>query len=161
MICPTCQHPRMRTYVTAPADKRDNHRVFRQRKCNSCGATTTTEEMFVHEVRQLERQAAGAGGAGAPSRPLATKDDARALADIEAELEGLLDASLAALKEALTSEDRADRAKVALAQWLVDDRREYRRVLAERAKETGIESSDPAIKQLADILSLVPDEDAA
>ena len=160
MNCPKCDTKRAPTVVTQPADKRDDGRVCRRRECKKCGHVFMSLELLLTDVRSMEQQALNSASSGSVVTPLPTQAT-QPLVDIENELEGLLAPSLNAIKDALKA-DSADRTKVDLARWLVADRREYRKALAEAANTTGTEHADPAVQQLANILALVPDpvEDA-
>jgi len=117
-----------------------------------------TLEIPAAELRALEQQAHNmvlSEGVGAPLPTSPTSP----LLDIETELEDLLRPSLDALNEVLTSAKDPNRTKVDTARWLVADRREYRKALAET--HGADESTEPAIAELASILSLVPDVEVA
>lgn len=154
MDCPNCDAKRIPTKQTIPADVRQDGRVYRSRKCKKCGTSLVTLEIPAVELRALEQMAHNQNlseGVGAPL-PVHTGGT---LLDIESELEDLLRPSLDALNEVLTSKKDVSRSKVDTARWLVADRREYRKTLAQT--HGADESDDPAIRELAKVLSLVPD----
>lgn len=154
MDCPKCGAKRAPTVVTVPADKREDGNVLRRRKCKACDLEFRTVEVLQTDWVVTQQQAVASALPGLtaplPSSPTAP------LIDIESELEDLLRPSLDALEEVLTSQVDIPKAKVDTARWLVADRREYRKALA---GAQGEEASDPAIAELAQILSLVPDSD--
>ncbi len=155
MDCPKCGAKRIPTKQTVPADNRTDGRVARMRTCRECSAHLHTMEIPTHELRALEQGLANIDpttGAGTPLPML----PAGRLLDIEGELEGLLQPSIDALAEVLTSGEDLPKEKVATARWLVADRREYRKALAEC--EGASESEDPAIAELAKVLHLVKPE---
>ena len=158
MDCPNCGMNRIPTKQTIPADRREDNRVLRKRTCKNCQTHLMTLEIPAAELRALEQQAHNmvlSEGVGAPLPTSPTSP----LLDIETELEDLLRPSLDALNEVLTSAKDPNRTKVDTARWLVADRREYRKALAETEGAEG--SQDPAIAELASILSLVPDVEVA
>ena len=140
--------------MTVPADKREDLRVYRVRRCKTCDQKFSSIEILLPDLRALEQQA-GSAANGVSLGPLPSSPTAP-LIDIEQELEGLLTPSLEALEEVLTSDSDLPKAKVDTARWIVADRREYRRNLAETPGAE--DSQDPAIAELAQILSLVPAE---
>ena len=156
MDCPKCGTKRAKTVVTVPADKREDGNVLRRRKCKACNQEFRTIEVLQTDWVVTQQQAVSSALPGLtaplPSSPTAP------LIDIEAELEDLLKPSLEALEEVLTSQEDIPKAKVDTARWLVADRREYRKALA---GAQGEESSDPAIAELAQILSPVPNPEEA
>jgi hypothetical protein len=151
MQCPACGTHRAHTIVTMPSDRREDGRVYRRKRCVNpkCRKEFTSFEMLVSEVQALERQSAPAGGW---SKPLPTTQPGP-LIDIEGSLEGLLKPSLEYIQTVLGSVDPSDRGKIDLARWLIDDRREYRKSLAEAHGEG---AEDPAVQELAKVLALVP-----
>ena len=151
MQCPACGTHRAHTIVTMPSDRREDGRVYRRKRCKNpkCKKEFTSFEMLVSEVQALERTSAPAGGW---TKPLPTTSSSP-LVDIESELEDLLQPSLEYIQTVLTSIDPSDRGKLDTARWLIDDRREYRKSLAEAQGES---HNDPAVKELARVLSLVP-----
>lgn len=156
MDCPNCGATRIPTKQTIPADVREDGRVYRKRTCKGCGSHLNTLEISFAELRALEQAAHNMTLSEGVGAPLPVHMGAPLL-DIEAELEDLLRPSLDALNEVLTSKKDVSRSKVDTARWLVADRREYRKSLAQ-AHGAG-ESEDPAIRELAKVLSLVPDSD--
>ena len=151
MDCPKCGGKRAPTVVTVPADKREDGNVLRRRKCKACDQEFRTIEVLQTDWVVTQQQAVASALPGLPA-PLPSSPTAP-LIDIESELEDLLRPSLDALNEVLTSKNDLPRSKVDTARWLVADRREYRKALAE---SQGEESNDPAIRELAQVLSLVP-----
>jgi hypothetical protein len=122
-----------------------------------------TTEIFSADHRDLVKRSKGVG-LDAHQRggtvlkaddigPLPTKVSTP-LTDIEDRLEQLLDKSLDTIEKAL-AEDAPNRVRVELARWVISDRREYRKTLAEVSDPNSEE--DPAIKQLAQVLQLVGD----
>jgi len=156
MRCPACKTDRAHTIVTQPSDHREDGRVYRRKRCKNptCKNEFTTFEMLVSEVKALESTGAPQGGW---TKPLPSSPTG-ALVDIEAELEELLEPSIRCIEETLTSGEASDRGKLDTARWLIDDRREYRKSLAESNPEG---TSDPAVAELAKILSIVPSEESA
>lgn len=164
MICSKCGTPRARVRSTKPADsEQGNGRIIRQRKCTNCGHLMMTTEIFSADHRDLVKRSKGVG-LDAHQRggtvlkaddigPLPTKVSTP-LTDIEDRLEQLLDKSLDTIEKAL-AEDAPNRVRVELARWVISDRREYRKTLAEVSDPNSEE--DPAIKQLAQVLQLVGD----
>jgi len=156
MDCPKCGATRAKTVVTVPADKREDGHVLRRRKCVACNQEFRTVEVLQTAWVETQHQAVSSALPGLPG-PLPSSPTAP-LIDLEAELEDLLRPSLEALEEVLTSQKDVPKSKVDTARWLVADRREYRRALA---GAQGEEASDPAIAELAQILSLVPNPEEA
>ena len=154
MQCPYCEGP-TKVILTIPANKRTDERHYRNRKCTSCGKGLITLELPAIELRELERAANNRTLTDGVGAPLPTRDNNIDLLDIESELETLLRPSLDAINEVLTSDKAVSRFKAETARWLVADRREYRRTLAQT--HGADESDDPSIRELARVLALVPD----
>jgi hypothetical protein len=70
-------------------------------------------------------------------------------------MESLLPSAITALRESLTDKEPS-KARVDVAKYVVEDRRQHRRALAEAATRTGIEPTDPAVAQLAALLAAMP-----
>jgi len=155
MLCPHCDGGPTKVVLTIPADKRTDKRHYRNRKCRSCGKGLVTLELPAIELRELERAANNRTLTDGVGAPLPTRNGDVDLLDIESELEGLLRPSLDAINEVLTSDKGVSRYRVDTARWLVADRREYRRTLAQTHGAS--ESDDPSIRELARVLALVPD----
>lgn len=148
MRCPSCGRE-TQTKKTVPASARTDGRVYRRRECTNpaCGVWTATFEITCEQVRQWEAMEAGLlDTPSTPSVPLPTVP-AAPLADIEAEMEALLAPAVDAIHDALRM-SAPNKAKVEVAKFVIGDRREYRRSLAQAA-EAGQEAEDPAVKQLA------------
>jgi len=154
MLCPHCDGP-TKVVLTVPANKRTDKRHYRNRKCKACGKGLVTLELPAIELRELDQRAGNRTLTDGVGAPLPTRDNNIDLLDIESELETLLRPSLDAINEVLTSDKAVSRYKAETARWLVADRREYRRTLAEQ--HGAQESDDPSIRELARVLALVPD----
>jgi hypothetical protein len=154
MLCPHCDGP-TKVVLTIPANKRTDKRHYRKRECRSCGKGLITLELPAIELRELEQAANNRTLSENVGAPLPTRNGDVDLLDIESELETLLRPSLDAISEVLTSNKAVSRYRVDTARWLVADRREYRRTLAEQ--HGAQESDDPSIRELAKVLALVPD----
>jgi len=158
MDCPNCGMNRIPTKQTVPADKREDGRVLRKRTCKSCKTNLMTLEIPATELRALEQRAHNmvlSEGVGAPLPTSPTSP----LLDLETALEDLLKPSLATLEEVLTSKKDVSRYKIDTARWIISDRREFRRVLASTSGAD--QSEDPAIAELASILSFIPEAEVA
>jgi hypothetical protein len=76
-------------------------------------------------------------------------------------MESLLTPAITALRESLLHPD-PNKVRVDVAKYVIEDRRAHRRALAQANATTGGTTDDPAMKQLVNILKLVPsDEDVA
>ena len=157
MNCPKCDTKRGKIIVTQPADRRDDGRCARHRKCLVCNHSFHTLEIVVSEVRQMEQQALSHASTASYSGPLPSHPTGP-LVDIEHELEELLQPSLTTLLNTLQDPAEPNKVKVDTARWLVADRREYRKALAEAANASDTPAEDPSIRELARVLSLVPQQ---
>jgi hypothetical protein len=154
MKCPACQGPTS-AVQTIPAEKRQDGRVYRVRKCRSsdCGVTHSTLEILHSEAK------GGIAPYTPPSPPpkaaIPTANPSPVLYDLEGELEKSLPLAVEVLADAVRPGTSPDKVKVDVAKWLLDDRRKWRIAMAEQSNLSGETPEDPAVAQLANILRLV------
>jgi hypothetical protein len=158
MKCPACGSPTT-AVQTIPSDKRKDGRTYRARRCRNelCGKTCSTLEGLHSEVK-----ASGDHDLPGPRRvPVAIPAmDPGAPFDLEGELEKGLPLAVDVMVDAVRPGTTPDRAKIDAAKWLIDDRRKWRIAMADQCNASGQEPTDPAVAQLANILRLVPDQEA-
>jgi len=161
MKCPACQGPTS-AVQTIPAERRNDGRVYRVRKCRDpeCGATCSTLEDFhravvAEEQAMKEAEQAGRRPRPQPAIPIATPPPV--MYDLEGELEKGLPQAVDYIIHAVKPGTTPDKVKLDAAKWLIDDRRRWRIQTAEQANRAGETPNDPALAQLASVLRLVPD----
>jgi hypothetical protein len=156
MECPLCGH-KSKIAATMPARQRPDGYTYRRRLCLSpeCAEGFSTYEMTVDTYEVITN--GGTMGHAGPNPVTPGKT----LVNIEERLEGLLEPSLDAIRDAIIAAtgQEPSQQKVQTARWLIQDRRDYRKALAEA--KGAEEHNDPQIKELANLLKMVPDEDAA
>ena len=154
MRCPACLGP-TKIVVTVPAEKRSDGRVYRHRRCqdSACDAKCSTLEVLRREVgeEEVEQEEAvrKARKVAIPSIAPPT------MYDVEGELEKGLPLAVEVIVDAVRPGTTPDRTKFDAARWLLDDRRKWRIAMAEQANRSGVESEDPAVAQLSNVLRLV------
>ena len=152
MKCPECNSDSSKVLQTLPAHSREDGHNRRRRECLACQHRFSTHEILEEDLdRKLP-------GFKSQSTPLPTiPQSVLHLVDIEAEMESLLLPSIAALHEALAAPDQASapaKVKVDVARWVVSDRREHRRNLAQALNAENVQMEDPAMSQLMAALAL-------
>jgi len=140
MKCPVCSHGVARVKETREV----GGNLRRRRECVSCGHLWTTLEV----AKELVETKSACTLPQAISSPLF---------DLESALEKGVQDAVECVIEAIKPGSPCDRTKIDLAKWLIEDRRKWRIGIAEHAALTGQTPADPAVAQLAHILSLVPD----
>jgi len=161
MQCPKCGTYEHRVNSASAVDSAQDGTVHRIRRCK-CGHSWRTREIPSTDLHALEH---GATPRTPPPPPIAwpTPTGTRPLAlalgvplvDIEHEMESLLPAAIAAMRESLADKEPS-KARVDVAKYVVEDRRQHRRALAEAAQRTGQTPADPAVAQLAALLASMP-----
>lgn len=136
--CPSCKSTKNRVLET----REQSERTARRRRCIACAHRWTTLEVN-KEVVETNK------GASVPQAV------ASPLFDLESALETAVQDAVTCLVEAVKPGTVADKVKVDLARWMVEDRRRWRIGIAEHAAATGQTPADPAVAQLATILKLV------
>jgi len=136
--CPSCRSSKTRVSETREQDDR----TLRRRRCIACQHRWVTLEV----ARDIVEPNKAATVPQAMSTPLF---------DLESALETAVQDAVSCLVEAVKPGTHADRVKVELAKWLVEDRRQWRIGIAEHAAATGQVPADSAVAQLANILKLV------
>lgn len=153
MRCPHCASEESRVLQTFPSKSREDGQTRRRRKCLACHQGFNSVEMELSEATSARP------GFAANANPLPTiPSSLLKLIDIESEMESLLLPSIAALHEALAAKDQASapaKVKVDTARWVVSDRREHRRSLAQAMSESKVTTDDPAMMQLIAAMELI------
>jgi hypothetical protein len=125
---------------------------YRRRICQNpdCNESVTTLEVPLEQVRAWQALEANPAGAGTtlPTPPTAP------LIDLEDEMEDLLAPAVEALRVSLHEKDPS-KARVDVAKFVISDRREYRRGLAQVHGVMRDHIDSPDIAQLANVLRLV------
>jgi len=143
--CPKCGEYQHKILSTKAVDAEADGSVHRIRRCTACAHTWRTREMSSAAISAITAQTS--------THPLATALGVPLL-DIEHEMESLLAPAITALREALAGDPNKVRADV--AKYVVEDRRAHRRALAAATATTGVVPDDPAVRQLANLLHLLP-----
>jgi hypothetical protein len=148
---PQCCGKPMKTKVSRPTP--DGTGRYRWHKCEVCNASSSSLEPT--------------GSVALTSKPAAPKTSTLPMAapvaqvlDLELAMEDLLPEALKVIRGALTASAEPNRTKVALAQWVIEDRRKWRVGMAEQAASSGQAATDPAIAQLAALLATMPEDGA-
>jgi hypothetical protein len=152
MLCPQCKSEK--TGVLATRLQEDGT-TLRRRHCKSCLARFSSFEV---EAKTLVKEPVE------PARPDLTKVMAAAcplarqkeLFDLELAMEDSLLDAIHCVRETLGGRLPPDKVVTDLAKWLIEDRRAWRKALAEQSVATGEVHEDPAVAQLANVLRLVP-----
>lgn len=144
MNCPHCLHDKSATILTIPANRRQDGKIYRRRKCKACEKEFSTLEMYLQDARDLQAgELQASDGSPVPDRPSAP------LIDIEEELEKMLPNSIASIQAVLApGGPGVPRQRVETAKWVIQDRRDQRRMRAE-------EQEDSNDEQLNNLLRLV------
>lgn len=142
--CPVCAHDKSGVKET----RESGDAIQRRRECFGCGHRWTTLEVSKEHVER-EKPCTLPQAISTP------------LFDLESALERGVQDAVECVIESVKPGTPCDRTKIDLAKWLIEDRRRWRIGIAEHAALTGQTPADPAVAQLAHILSLVPDEGEA
>lgn len=165
MRCPACQSNNTKVVKTVPGEQLPHGHEYRTRKCNGCQLTFMTYEIEASLYKRMHTSTTAAEegalvpiGAGGPLPTMPRGD----LTDIEVEMEGLLERAFPALMDVLQAR-LPNKTKFDAARWIIEDRRQHRRALAERVSTTGdttsTASADPAVSQLVAILEQLKNEE--
>lgn len=166
MQCPKCGSTDHTAIKTDAADKHTDGAVHRRRKCHTCASGWMTMELPTNDVRSMQQGLPPAPPPPPPVLPpVASPLPVRArlltpMIDIETEMESLLRPALDTIRDALATADPS-RAKIEVAKWVVNDRREHRKALAEYAQKTGQAHTDPVINEFAQLLAMLPPDTAS
>ncbi len=162
MQCPACGSHDSEVVQSICAKRRSDGRTYRNRRCHTCGSSYTTYEVhrFALDADKAAREADSRTAAPPPKVAIPTANPTPQLYDLEDELEKGLPAAVECIIDAVRPGTSPDKVKIDAAKWLVDDRRKWRIQMAEQANRSGEVPSDPAMAQLANILRLVPDQEA-
>jgi hypothetical protein len=143
MNCPYCLHDKSATILTIPANRRQDGKIYRRRKCKGCDKEFSTLEMYLQDAKDLQ------AGEGLPADDsLSSGRSGGPLVDIEDELEKMLQPSIASIHAVLTPGGQVSRQRVETAKWVIQDRRDQRKMLSD--EQEGTEE-----QQLGNLLRLV------
>ncbi len=143
MNCPVCLHDKATTILTIPANKRGDGKTYRRRKCKKCDKEFSTLELYLQDAKDLQAGEEGFTDHLSDSRPTNGP-----LIDIEDELEKMLQPSIASINAVLVPGSQVSRQRVETAKWVIQDRREQRKMKS--AEQEGAED-----EQLGNLLRLV------
>lgn len=144
MNCPFCLHDKSATILTIPANRRQDGKIYRRRKCKACEKEFSTLELYLQDAKDLQ-----AGEGQEQDDSLASGRSTGPLIDIEDELEKMLQPSIASIHAVLApGGPGVPRQRVETAKWVIQDRRDQRRMKS-------LEQEDSNGEQLNNLLRLV------
>jgi hypothetical protein len=149
MNCPLCLHDKASTILTIPANKRGDGKTYRRRKCKKCSKEFSTLELYLQDAKALRDGEEGFTDHLPDSRPMDGP-----IIDIEEALEKMLQPSIASINAVLVPGNQVSRQRVETAKWVIQDRREQRRMWE---ASSGQPKESEQLRELGKLLSLVPD----
>ena len=150
MQCPQCSSSKSGVLATR---QQDDGRILRRRHCKACKARWATFEVDSRDVKDAEEGKPDFSKQMAAACPLARQQE---LFDLESAMEETLQDAMDCVRKTLAGAMPPDKVVTDLARWVIEDRRAWRKAMAEQSAITGQVHADPAVAQLASVLRIVP-----